>query len=32
MAHAQGRIRPGDHYVMTAVGLCATFSAMVFEH
>ncbi|MDW5329529.1 3-oxoacyl-[acyl-carrier-protein] synthase III C-terminal domain-containing protein [Plantactinospora sp. KLBMP9567] len=31
-ARAQGRIRPGDHYVMTAVGLCATFSAMVFEH
>lgn len=32
MARAQGRIRPGNHYVMTAVGLCATFSAMVFEH
>ncbi|MEO3930170.1 3-oxoacyl-[acyl-carrier-protein] synthase III C-terminal domain-containing protein [Micromonosporaceae bacterium B7E4] len=31
-AHAQGRIREGDHYVMTAVGLCGTFSAMVFEH
>jgi 3-oxoacyl-[acyl-carrier-protein] synthase-3 len=27
-----GRLKPGDHYVMTAVGLGATFSAMVFEH
>lgn len=27
-----GRLRPGDHYLMTAVGLGATFSAMVFTH
>jgi 3-oxoacyl-[acyl-carrier-protein] synthase-3 len=27
-----GRLRPGDHYVMTSVGLGATFSAMVFRH
>jgi len=27
-----GRLRPGDHYLMTAVGLGATFSAMVFQH
>jgi hypothetical protein len=27
-----GRLRPGDHYVMTSVGLGATFSAMVFTH
>jgi 3-oxoacyl-[acyl-carrier-protein] synthase III len=31
-AVASGRIRPGDHYLMTAVGLGATFSAMVFTH
>lgn len=27
-----GRLKPGDRYVMTSVGLGATFSAMVFEH
>ncbi|MEH1166478.1 ketoacyl-ACP synthase III family protein [Micromonospora sp. CPCC 205539] len=27
-----GRLRPGDRYLMAAVGLGATFSAMVFEH
>ncbi|WP_158883753.1 3-oxoacyl-[acyl-carrier-protein] synthase III C-terminal domain-containing protein [Amycolatopsis anabasis] len=27
-----GRLRPGDHYVMTSVGLGATFSAMAFRH
>ncbi|MEC3976894.1 3-oxoacyl-[acyl-carrier-protein] synthase III C-terminal domain-containing protein [Amycolatopsis sp. H20-H5] len=27
-----GRLNPGDHYVMTAVGLGATFAAMVFRH
>lgn len=27
-----GRLRPGDVYVMTAVGLGVTFSAMVFQH
>ncbi len=26
------RIRPGDHYLMTAVGLGATFSAMLLRH
>ncbi|MFC7545959.1 3-oxoacyl-[acyl-carrier-protein] synthase III C-terminal domain-containing protein [Plantactinospora sp. GCM10030261] len=26
-----GRLRPGDHYLMTSVGLGATFSAMVFR-
>jgi len=26
-----GRLQPGDHYLMTAVGLGATFSAMVFR-
>lgn len=31
-ARADGRLRPGDRYLMTAVGLGATFSAMVFEH
>jgi 3-oxoacyl-[acyl-carrier-protein] synthase-3 len=31
-ARQAGRLRPGDHYVMTAVGLGATFSAMVFTH
>jgi 3-oxoacyl-[acyl-carrier-protein] synthase III len=31
-AVSTGRIRPGDHYLMTAVGLGATFSAMVFTH
>lgn len=31
-ARRSGRLRPGDHYVMTAVGLGATFSAMVFTH
>ena len=28
----QGRLNPGDRYLMTAVGLGATFSAMVFQH
>lgn len=27
-----GLLNPGDHYVMAAVGLGATFSAMVFRH
>ncbi|MBQ1026061.1 3-oxoacyl-[acyl-carrier-protein] synthase III C-terminal domain-containing protein [Micromonospora sp. C95] len=27
-----GRIRPGDRYLMTAVGLGATFAAMVLQH
>lgn len=27
-----GRIRPGDRYLMAAVGLGSTFSAMLFEH
>jgi 3-oxoacyl-[acyl-carrier-protein] synthase III len=27
-----GRLSPGDRYLMAAVGLGATFSAMVFEH
>lgn len=31
-ATADGRLRPGDRYLMTAVGLGATFSAMVFQH
>ncbi|MDF3292663.1 3-oxoacyl-[acyl-carrier-protein] synthase III C-terminal domain-containing protein [Streptomyces silvisoli] len=31
-ARDTGRLKPGDRYVMTAVGLGATFSAMVFEH
>ncbi|RFU82524.1 3-oxoacyl-ACP synthase [Streptomyces triticagri] len=31
-ASEQGRLRPGDRYLMTSVGLGATFSAMVFEH
>jgi 3-oxoacyl-[acyl-carrier-protein] synthase-3 len=31
-AVAGGRLRPGDRYLMTAVGLGATFSAMVFQH
>jgi 3-oxoacyl-[acyl-carrier-protein] synthase-3 len=31
-ARRVGRLRPGQRYVMTAVGLGATFSAMVFEH
>ncbi|NMO53356.1 3-oxoacyl-ACP synthase [Actinoplanes sp. TBRC 11911] len=31
-ALASGVLQPGDRYVMTAVGLGATFSAMVFEH
>lgn len=31
-ARDSGRLKPGDRYVMTAVGLGATFSAMVFEH
>jgi 3-oxoacyl-[acyl-carrier-protein] synthase-3 len=30
-ALGQGRLRPGDHYLMTAVGLGATFSAMVLR-
>ncbi|MEV6598109.1 3-oxoacyl-[acyl-carrier-protein] synthase III C-terminal domain-containing protein [Actinoplanes sp. NPDC051346] len=28
----EGLLRPGDRYLMTSVGLGATFSAMVFEH
>lgn len=28
----QGRLRPGDRYLMVAVGSGATFTAMVFEH
>ncbi|GAA2868775.1 3-oxoacyl-ACP synthase [Actinoplanes cyaneus] len=31
-ARLTSRLRRGDHYVMTAVGLGATFSAMVLEH
>jgi 3-oxoacyl-[acyl-carrier-protein] synthase III len=31
-AIASGRLEPGDRYLMAAVGLGATFSAMVFEH
>jgi 3-oxoacyl-[acyl-carrier-protein] synthase-3 len=31
-ARRLGRLRPGDRYVMTSVGLGATFSATVFEH
>jgi 3-oxoacyl-[acyl-carrier-protein] synthase-3 len=31
-AIASGRLKPGDRYLMAAVGLGATFSAMVFEH
>lgn len=31
-ARELGRLHPGDRYLMTAVGLGATFSAMVFEH
>lgn len=31
-AHDTGRLKPGDHYLMAAVGLGATFSAMVFQH
>jgi 3-oxoacyl-[acyl-carrier-protein] synthase-3 len=31
-ARELGRLRPGDRYLMAAVGLGATFSAMVFEH
>lgn len=27
-----GRLEPGDHYLMTSVGLGATFSAAVFRH
>lgn len=30
-AEEMGRLKPGDHYLMTAVGLGATFSAMVFR-
>ncbi len=32
LACDRGLLRPGDHYLMTAVGLNATFSAMVFRH
>ncbi|MEU0242477.1 3-oxoacyl-[acyl-carrier-protein] synthase III C-terminal domain-containing protein [Nocardiopsis sp. NPDC006198] len=28
----RGLLHPGDHYLMAAVGLGATFSAMVFQH
>lgn len=31
-AIAADRLKPGDRYLMAAVGLGATFSAMVFEH
>ncbi|MEU8890058.1 3-oxoacyl-[acyl-carrier-protein] synthase III C-terminal domain-containing protein [Streptomyces sp. NPDC048442] len=31
-AREKGRLRLGQRYVMTSVGLGATFSAMVFEH
>lgn len=31
-ASAAGRLRRGDRYLMTAVGLGATYSAMVLEH
>ncbi|MFI0975847.1 ketoacyl-ACP synthase III family protein [Streptomyces sp. NPDC021093] len=31
-AREKGRLQPGQRYVMTSVGLGATFSAMVFEH
>jgi 3-oxoacyl-[acyl-carrier-protein] synthase-3 len=31
-AVSTGRLSPGDRYLMAAVGLGATFSAMVFEH
>ncbi|WP_328603296.1 3-oxoacyl-ACP synthase [Amycolatopsis sp. NBC_00345] len=31
-ATAAGRLKPGDRYVMTAVGLGSTVSAMVFQH
>jgi 3-oxoacyl-[acyl-carrier-protein] synthase-3 len=31
-ARGQGRLRPGDHYLMAAVGLGATFSAVVLSH
>ncbi len=31
-ARESGRLIPGNRYVMTAVGLGATFSAMVFHH
>jgi 3-oxoacyl-[acyl-carrier-protein] synthase-3 len=31
-ASERGLLRPGDHYLIAAVGLGATFSAMVFEH
>lgn len=28
----QGRLRPGDHYMMTSVGINSTFAAMVLRH
>ncbi|MGP3910937.1 3-oxoacyl-[acyl-carrier-protein] synthase III C-terminal domain-containing protein [Nonomuraea sp. 10N515B] len=31
-ARELGRLNPGDRYLMAAVGLGATFSAMIFEH
>ena len=31
-ARELGRLRPGDRYLMTAVGVGATFAAMVLEH
>lgn len=31
-ARQRGLLKPGDRYLMTAVGLGATFSAMVFQH
>jgi 3-oxoacyl-[acyl-carrier-protein] synthase III len=31
-AREQGRLHPGDHYLMAAVGLGATFTAVVLRH
>jgi 3-oxoacyl-[acyl-carrier-protein] synthase-3 len=31
-ADGLGMLRPGEYYLMAAVGLGATFSAMVFQH
>jgi 3-oxoacyl-[acyl-carrier-protein] synthase III len=28
----KGRLRPGDHYVMTALGAGATWAAMVLQY
>jgi 3-oxoacyl-[acyl-carrier-protein] synthase-3 len=32
VAQELGRLSPGDRYLMTSVGLGATFAAMVLEH